>query len=78
MRHAEDFGIVIADPRLDMLKAQVYKRGVVDKNAKGIEFLFKKNKVEGLQGVGRLAGPHDGRDRPDATATKTAHARATS
>jgi dihydrolipoamide dehydrogenase len=57
-RHAEDFGVLLADPRLDMLKAQVYKRKVVDKNAKGVEFLFKKNKVEGLTGTARLVGPH--------------------
>ncbi len=57
-RHAEDFGVQIADPRLDLLKAQAYKRKVVDKSAKGIEFLFKKYKAEGLRGLGRLVGPH--------------------
>jgi dihydrolipoamide dehydrogenase len=41
-----------------MLKTQIYKRKVVDKNAKGIEFLFKKNKVEGIRGFGRFVGPH--------------------
>src|SRR5205085_2485649 len=30
------------------------KQQVVDKNAKGIEFLFKKNKVERLTGFGKL------------------------
>ncbi len=57
-RHAEDFGVLLADPRLDMLKAQAYKRKVVDKSAKGVEFLFKKYKAEGLTGFGRLVGPH--------------------
>jgi dihydrolipoamide dehydrogenase len=41
-----------------MLKAQAYKRKVVDKSAKGVEFLFKKYKAEGLTGFGRLVGPH--------------------
>jgi len=58
-RHGEQFGVVVTDARIDLLKAQLYKRKVVDKNAKGIEFLFKKNKVEGLRGLGRLAGPHE-------------------
>jgi len=57
-RHAEEFGVQIADPRLDLLKAQAYKRKVVDKSAKGIEFLFKKYKAEGIRGFGRLVGPH--------------------
>src|SRR5687768_4726491 len=58
IREAASFGIEVADPRLDMLKAQVYKRKVIDGNAKGIEGLFKKNKVEWVKGRGRLAGPN--------------------
>ena len=30
---------------------------MVDANASGVEFLFKKNKVDGIHGFGRLAGP---------------------
>jgi dihydrolipoamide dehydrogenase len=58
-RHAADFGVEIADPRLDMLKAQAYKRKVVDANAKGVDYLFKKNKVEGIRGTGRLPAPQE-------------------
>jgi dihydrolipoamide dehydrogenase len=58
IREAASFGVEVADPRLDMLKAQAYKRKVVDGNARGIEGLFKKNKVEWVKGRGRLAGPH--------------------
>ncbi len=58
IRRASALGIDVAAPSLDLGKAQAYKRGVVDKNAKGIEFLFKKNKVQGLHGWGRLAGPN--------------------
>jgi len=58
IRHAADFGVESPDPRLDLLKAQAYKRGVVDKNSKGIEFLMKKNQVETVTGRGRLAGPN--------------------
>jgi dihydrolipoamide dehydrogenase len=57
-RHGEEFGVLVTDVRLDLLKAQAAKRRVVDKNAKGIEFLFKKNRIEGIRGWGRLVGPH--------------------
>lgn len=58
VRRAGDFGVETADPRLDMLKVHSHKRKVVEKNAKGIEFLFKKNKVEGVHGFGKIAGPN--------------------
>jgi dihydrolipoamide dehydrogenase len=56
-RHAADFGVEIADARLDLLKAQAYKNKVVDANVKGVEFLFKKNKIDGIRGAARLTGP---------------------
>lgn len=59
IRSAEAIGINVGAPELDLGKAHAYKNGVVAKNAKGIEFLFKKNKVEGLHGFGRLVGPHE-------------------
>ena len=46
--------MVVGDASLDLGKAQSYKQGVVDKNAAGIEFLFEKNKIEGIHGHGRL------------------------
>jgi dihydrolipoamide dehydrogenase len=58
-RHAADFGVDISDVALDMGRAQAYKNDVVAKNARGIEGLFKKYKVEGLHGRGRLAGRHE-------------------
>ncbi len=59
IRDAGDLGIQIAEPTLDIVKAQDRKQKVVDANAKGIDFLFKKNKVTGLRGVGRITGPHE-------------------
>jgi dihydrolipoamide dehydrogenase len=41
-----------------MAKVQAYKSKVVDLNAKGVGALFKQNKIEGIQGFGRLAGPN--------------------
>lgn len=53
-RSADKFGVVVGGASLDLSKAQSYKQGVVDKNAAGIEFLFEKNKIEGIHGHGRL------------------------
>jgi dihydrolipoamide dehydrogenase len=55
-RHAGDFGIQVAAPTLDLAAVHRYKNKVVTKNAKGVEFLFKKNKVDWIPGRGRLAG----------------------
>ncbi len=57
VREAGRFGVAVGDPELELETAQAYKRGVVDKNAKGIEFLFKKNKIEGIHGLGRVVSP---------------------
>ena len=54
IQKSKEFGINVGDARLDFKVGQERKQGVVDKNAKGIEFLFKKNKVERIQGFGRL------------------------
>ena len=59
IREAKALGIQVAEPTLDIDTAQDRKQKVVDSNAKGIEFLFKKNKVTGLRGRGRLVGPHE-------------------
>jgi dihydrolipoamide dehydrogenase len=57
IREAGGLGIEVGEPGLDMVRAQKRKQEVVDSNAKGVEFLFKKNKVDRLRGWGRLAGP---------------------
>ncbi|HSP35815.1 MAG TPA: dihydrolipoyl dehydrogenase [Thermoanaerobaculia bacterium] len=53
---SKEFGITVGDVKLDFKAGQDRKQAVVDKNAKGIEFLFKKNKVDRITGFGRLAG----------------------
>jgi dihydrolipoamide dehydrogenase len=58
IRHAGDFGIAVGEPAIEIEKVHAYKRGIVDKSASGIESLFKKYKVEGVRGYGRLNGPH--------------------
>ncbi|HSK75794.1 MAG TPA: dihydrolipoyl dehydrogenase [Thermoanaerobaculia bacterium] len=59
IREAASLGINVAAPELDIVKAQDRKQKVVDSNAKGVEFLFKKNKVTAIRGFGRLVGPNE-------------------
>ena len=59
IREAGGLGIQVGEPTLDVPKAHERKRKVVDGNARGIEGLFKKNKVTWLRGRGRMTGPHD-------------------
>ena len=56
IQKSKEFGITVGDVTLDFGQVQVRKQNVVDANAKGVEFLFKKNKVERIQGFGRVAG----------------------
>jgi dihydrolipoamide dehydrogenase len=56
-KNAKEYGIVCKEFSIDWAAIQARKAKVVTKLAKGIEFLFKKNKVESMQGYGRLAGP---------------------
>jgi dihydrolipoyl dehydrogenase len=53
------FGVTVGEATVDIAGAHAYKDKVVAKNAKGIEFLFKKNQVEGLHGTGRVVGPNE-------------------
>ena len=49
-------GINIAGVTLDLAKMQARKAEVVGANTKGVEFLFKKNKITWLKGAGRILG----------------------
>ena len=50
----EKMGIMGANPTVDWAKMKDYKQDVVNGNTKGIEFLFKKNKVTWLKGWGSI------------------------
>ena len=54
---SKEFGIDVKEFTLNWAAALARKEIVVNKHAKGIEFLFRKNKVEKMQGWGRWAGP---------------------
>ena len=47
-------GLIAEDPKVDWAKMQGYKTDVIDGNTKGIEFLFKKNKIDWLKGWGSI------------------------
>lgn len=54
--HFGDMGI-LAEPSIDMLKMQNYRAEQVSQLTGGIAFLFKKNKVDWIDGWGRIDGP---------------------
>ena len=55
-----EHGITAAGVKVDLTKMQSRKDGIVAKMTKGIEFLFKKNKITWLKGFGKFvaAGEH--------------------
>jgi dihydrolipoamide dehydrogenase len=53
----KDHGILVEGIKLDLARMQARKGEVVTANVKGVEFLFKKNKVTWLKGEGRVQGP---------------------
>ncbi len=50
-------GLKGKSPSVDFKQMQEYKDGVVGQNTAGIEFLFKKNKVDYLRGWGKITAP---------------------
>ena len=56
VRHAADFGINVGDVKTDYNVAMKRSRAVSTQNSKGVEFLFKKNKITWIKGTATLAG----------------------
>jgi dihydrolipoamide dehydrogenase len=56
-KRAAEFGFEVKDVKVNWPAMIERKTKIVNKHAKGIEFLFKKNKVESMQGWGRIVGP---------------------
>jgi len=53
--HLADHGITVGDVKVDVAKMLKRKDDIVGKMTKGIEFLFRKNKVTLLKGYGKFA-----------------------
>jgi dihydrolipoamide dehydrogenase len=59
LSHAADYGITIeGKAKADFEKMIARSRGIAEEMNKGVQFLFKKNKIEHLQGTGSLLGNH--------------------
>ncbi|APV51322.1 dihydrolipoyl dehydrogenase [Betaproteobacteria bacterium GR16-43] len=56
----EEHGVTVGGVKLDLGKMQARKDSIVEKMTKGIEFLFKKNKIAWLQGFGSFASGGEG------------------
>ena len=57
LKHSEDLGITVKNVDYDFSKIIHRSRNVAATMAKGIGFLFKKNKVEHVTGVGTIQSP---------------------
>jgi dihydrolipoamide dehydrogenase len=56
-RHGAEVGVAAREVRLDMSAAMKHKEKVVRQSSNGVAYLMKKNRVEVVNGFGRLAGP---------------------
>jgi len=56
-REAARFGVKTGDVKLDLAAVHKHKTDVIRRQAKGVEFLMKKNGIAVYQGHGRLKGP---------------------
>lgn len=56
MKHAEDYGITVKDAKPDLNSIVKRSRNVADGMSKGIQFLFRKNKIEHISGTGKVLG----------------------
>jgi len=52
-----EMGIKVGTPAIDLAAMMKYKQGAVDGNVKGVDYLFKKNKIETFHGAGRITAP---------------------
>ncbi|MGO1119829.1 dihydrolipoyl dehydrogenase [Rhodovibrionaceae bacterium A322] len=64
-----DFGVKTGKVSLDLAAMMGHKDKTVEANVKGVEFLFKKNKIDWLKGEGQITAP--GEVTVNGTAYKT-------
>jgi dihydrolipoamide dehydrogenase len=51
-----DLGVEVGAPTLNLSKMMAHKDATVKSNVEGVAFLFKKNKIDGIQGTGKILG----------------------
>jgi len=54
LKHAEDYGLSLENPDKDFTKVVERSRGVANGMSKGVQFLMKKNKIDVINGFGKL------------------------
>ncbi len=54
VKHAAEFGVTTGEVKTDYGVAMKRSRDISSKNSKGVEFLFKKNKITWIKGTGTL------------------------
>ena len=54
LKHAANYGITVSEGKADFNAVVKRSRGVADGMSKGIQFLFKKNKIDVIMGYGKL------------------------
>jgi len=54
LKHAEDYGLTLKDADKDFNKVVDRSRGIADSMSKGVQFLMKKNKIDVINGFGKL------------------------
>ena len=72
-RRAAEFGVTVENLRADYAVAHGRSRQVSERMSKGVEFLFRKNKITLVPGRGELVGP--GRGAGDGGRRERPHAR---
>lgn len=56
IKHSENYGISVENYKADFTKIIERSRAIAGQMSKGVQYLFKKNKITVLQGFGKLAG----------------------
>lgn len=54
LKHAEDYGLTVKDAKHDFDAVVKRSRGVADGMSNGVKFLMKKNKIDVIEGFGKL------------------------
>ncbi len=76
LNHSSDFGIEVGEVKVDFSKVIGRSRDVADRMSNGIKFLFKKYKVQHVQGRGRMTSANSVEvTNEDGTVTDTINAK---
>ncbi|MDK9699867.1 MAG: dihydrolipoyl dehydrogenase [bacterium] len=59
LAHVNDYGLSVENPKYDWKAIIARSRKVADMSMRGVQFLFKKNKLEHLQGRGAVSGKNE-------------------